>query len=134
MRLNMTTTIKLLLLAGISSLAVSCAGVVAVLLVRELLNEEAPKRTWTGRVTDTEGQGVGGVLVQVRAEVSGDDDVLSYSDETDFNGDYQIGYRWNEKVNYSIRVVFQDQVLTEQQVGKISLGDQQTDFVVDPPA
>lgn len=133
MRINKMTTVKLMLLTALSCMAVSCAGVVAALLVRELLNEEAPKRTWTGTVRDTEGQGVGGVLVQVRAEVSGDDDVLSYSDETDFNGEYQIGYRWNEKVNYSIRVVFQEQVLTEQQVGKIQLGDQQTDFVIDPP-
>ena len=77
---------------------------------------------------------MGGVLVQVRANVSGDDDTVSYSDETDFTGAYQIGDRWNEKVDYSIRVVFEEQVLFEEQVGKIELGDQQKDMVVALPS
>ncbi|MEZ5339626.1 MAG: carboxypeptidase-like regulatory domain-containing protein [bacterium] len=129
-----STSIKLLFLAGLLSVCASCGAAVAALLIRELLNDEAPKRTWTGTVRDSEGNGIGGVLVQVRAEVSGDDDTISYSDETDFNGEYRIGYRWNEKVDYSIRVVFEDQVLTEQQIGKVELGDQSTDFVVTPPS
>ena len=122
---------KILLALGFCVLlATSCAPVVAALLVRELLNDQAPKRTWTGTVTDTTGAAVGGVLVQVKAEVSGDTDNVSFSDETDNNGDYQIGYRWNKDVNYTIRVVFQDNVLAEELVGKVELGDQVTDFVI----
>ncbi|MCB1188664.1 hypothetical protein KDL29_16000 [bacterium] len=130
----MTSRIRILFLAGLLCFATSCGAALAVLLVRELLNDEAPKRTWTGTVRDAEGNGVGGVLVQVRANVSGDDDTVSYSDETDFTGAYQIGYRWNEKVDYSIRVVFEEQVLFEEQVGKIELGDQQKDMVVALPS
>lgn len=112
----------------------SCGAAIAALLVRELLNDEAPKRTWIGNVTDSEGAAVGGVLVQIKAEVSGDKENVSFSDETDNNGDYRIGYRWNKDVNYTIRVVFQDEILAEQFVGKIELGDQTTDFVLPPAA
>lgn len=125
-------SLRIMLLAGIMAFAASCAGVVAALLVRELLNDEAPKRTWTGSVLDDQGAGVGGVLVQVRAEVSGDDDQISFSDETSFDGSYRIGFRWHKDVNYTIRVVNNDVVLAEQLIGKIELSDQMTDFVVNP--
>lgn len=111
-------------------LACSCETVVATLLVRELLDDSAPKRSWSGRVVDTKGEAVGGVLVQVRAEVSGDEDLLSFSDETDNSGEYEIGYRWHKDVNYTVRVVFEGQVLAEKFEGKIELKDQETDFVL----
>jgi hypothetical protein len=76
----------------------SCSTIVAALLINELLNDEAPKRKWTGTVTDTTGEPVGGLLVQVRAEVEGDDDTLSFSDTTGLDGKYEIGYRWHEDV------------------------------------
>ena len=37
-------------------------------------------------------------------------------------------------MDYSIRVVFEEQVLFEEQVGKIELGDQQKDMVVALPS
>jgi len=119
-----------LMAAFLSILLTSCGAAVAALLVRELLNDEAPKRTWQGTVTDSTGAAMGGVLVQVKAEVSGDSDTVSFSDETDFNGDYNIGYRWHNDVNYTIRVVFEDEVLAEKLVGKVELGDQVLDFVI----
>jgi hypothetical protein len=122
---------KTILVVAFSALLLtSCGAAIAALLVRELLNDEAPKRTWIGNVTDSDGAAVGGVLVQVKAEVSGDTDNVSFSDETDNNGDYRIGYRWNKDVNYTIRVVFQDEVLAEQFVGKVELGDQTTNFIL----
>ncbi|MEZ5339625.1 MAG: carboxypeptidase-like regulatory domain-containing protein [bacterium] len=123
-------SLMLLSLFCMAALATSCETVVAGLLVRELLNDEAPKRKWTGRVVDTKGEAVGGVVVQVRAEVNGDNDLLTFSDETDNSGEYEIGYRWHKDVNYSIRVNYEGQTLAENFEGKIELKDQETDFVL----
>jgi len=120
----------ILALAFVLALACSCETVVATLLVRELLNDEAPKRKWTGKVVDTSGNAVGGVIVQVRAEVNGDDDLLSFSDETNNLGEFEIGYRWHKSVVYTIRVVFEGQTLAEKNEGQIELKDQETDFVL----
>lgn len=127
----MTSISRIILALGfLLALACSCETVVATLLVRELLNDEAPKRKWTGHVVDTSGNAVGGVIVQVRAEVNGDNDLLSFSDETDNKGEFEIGYRWHKSVVYTIRVVFEGQTLAEKNEGQIELKDQETDFVL----
>jgi hypothetical protein len=108
----------------------SCSTIVAALLVRELLNEEAPKRTWSGAVRDTTGSPVGGLLVQVRAELEGDADFLSYSGTTNLDGEYQVGFRWHGDVSYSVRVVHEGIVFAEEHFGRIELQDMQTDFVI----
>jgi hypothetical protein len=111
-------------------LLTSCSTIVAALLVRELLNDEAPKRTWSGVVRDTTGSPVGGLLVQVRAEIEGDPDFLSYSGTTNLDGEYQVGYRWHEDVSYAVRVVHEGVVFAEEHFGRIELKDMETDFVI----
>ena len=111
--------------------ASGCAGVAAVLLVNELLDNEAPERTWSGTVTDQDGDPVGGLLVQVRAEIEGDSNLLHYSDQTDFAGEYNITYRWHKDVRYSVRVVYDGVEYGLESYGRIDLGDKTTDFEVD---
>lgn len=123
------TAIGAVILAAGLALA-GCSTIVTALLINELLNDEAPKRTWTGTVTDTTGEPVGGLLVQVRAEIEGDDDILSFSDTTGLDGKYQIGYRWHKEVEYTVRVVFDSVVFAEEFIGQIELKDQVTDFVI----
>jgi len=111
--------------------ATGCAGVAAVLLVDELLDNEAPERTWSGTVTDQNGDPVGGLLVQVRAEIEGDSNLLHYSDHTDYIGEYSTTYRWHKDVRYSVRVVFDGVEYGLQSFGRIEKGDKTTDFVID---
>ena len=59
------------LIAAAAMLAASCTAALAGLLIYQLLDDEAPTRTWTGTVSDMAAEPVGGVLVQVRAEVAG---------------------------------------------------------------
>jgi hypothetical protein len=70
-----------LAIAGLVA-ANGCAAGVAALLLYQLLDDEAPVRTFTGTVRDASADPVGGVLVQMKAEVAGDDDVLHFSDTT----------------------------------------------------
>jgi hypothetical protein len=107
-----------------------CATALAGLLVYELLDDEAPVRTYTGTVRDTNGDPVGGLLVQMRAEVVGDSNVVHFSDTTNLDGDYTIKFRWNEDVNYSIRVIHEGTVYAEESLGHLPLQDQQQDFTI----
>jgi hypothetical protein len=111
-------------------LLTGCSTVLTALLVNELLNDEAPKRTWSGTVRDTTGEPVGGMLVEVRAELQGDDDLLHFSDTTDMDGEYRVGYRWHKDVNYGIRVVHEGVVFAEEQFGNIELKDMETVFII----
>lgn len=123
---------KLIALAVAAAvLAAGCTAALAGLLIYQLLDDEAPTRTWTGTVSDTAAQPVGGVLVQVRAEVAGKDDFMNFSDTTNLDGEYTIKFRWNSDVLYSIRVVHEGTVFAEESLGEIELDDQQTDFVID---
>jgi hypothetical protein len=119
------------LIAVAAMLAAGCTAALAGLLIYQLLDDEAPTRTWTGTVIDTEDQPVGGVLVQVRAEVAGKDDFMNFSDTTNLDGEYTVKFRWNSDVLYSIRVVHEGTVYAEESLGEIELDDRQTDFTVD---
>jgi len=115
----------------VGALAASgCATTLAALLVYDLLNDEAPVRTFTGTVRDSNGDPVGGLLVQMRAEVVGDSNVVHFSDTTNLDGEYTIKFRWNEDVNYSIRVIHEGTVYAEEVLGHLPLQDQQRDFTV----
>ena len=120
--------ISLLIVGAI--VASGCVAGVAALLVYELLDDEAPVRTWTGTVTDTNTDPVGGVLVQVKAEVAGNDDVMHFSDTTAQDGTYTVKFRWHEDINYTIRVVGDSAVYYEELVGKVLLVDREQDFVI----
>lgn len=119
------------LLAAAAILAASCTAALAGLLIYQLLDDQAPTRTWTGTVSDTAAEPVGGVLVQVRAEVAGKDDFMNFSDTTNLDGQYTVKFRWNNDVLYSIRVVHEGTVYAEESPGEIELDDQQTDFTID---
>lgn len=128
--------VKLALAMLVTITVTSCFGgsVVGGLLLTQMLNSEAPTHTWTGRVTSSaDGTGVGGVLVQVKAELLGSDDVLHYSDTTDYEGNYTVKFRWHEDVNYGLRVVHNGNELYYHNFGKILDQDQSTDMVVDLP-
>lgn len=121
--------------AGLVAVAVlaagGCATALAGLLIYELLDDEAPVRTFTGTVRDASDEPVGGLLVQLKAEVAGDDDVLHFSDTTTLDGEYTIKFRWNEDVNYTIRVIHDGTVYAEEVLGKLPLQDQQRDFTIE---
>lgn len=128
----MLKPVKLIgLIAATALLAASCTAALAGLLVYELLDDQAPTRTWTGTVRDTQADPVGGMLVQVRAEVMGKDDFMNFSDTTNLDGEYTVKFRWNSDVVYSIRVVHEDQVFAEEIPGQIELEDRETDFTID---
>jgi len=119
-----------LIIAG-ALLANGCATALVGLLVYQLLDDEAPTRTFTGTVRDSQSDPVGGILVQMRAEVAGDSNVLHFSDTTSLAGEYTIKFRWNEEVNYSIRVIDEGTVYAEEILGHLPLADQQRDFTID---
>ena len=86
---------------------------------------------WTGTVTDQNTDPVGGVLVQVKAEVAGNDDVMHFSDTTAQDGTYTVKFRWHEDINYTIRVVGSEStVYYEEVVGKVQLVDREQDIVI----
>lgn len=123
---------RFLALAAILALlaATSCAGGVAALLLYNILDDEAPTRTWTGTVTDQNSDPVGGILVQVRAEIANDDDLMHFSDTTNLDGEYTVKFRWHEDVNYSIRVINDGTVYAEETVGKVPEQDRELDFTI----
>jgi hypothetical protein len=123
-----TWTAGLLVSAALA--AGGCAATLAGLLIYNLLDDQAPVRTFTGTVRDANGAPVGGLLVQMRAEVAGDSNVLHFSDTTDLDGAYTIKFRWNQDVNYSIRVIHEGTVYAEEDLGHLPLQDQQRDFTV----
>ncbi|MFO7697138.1 MAG: hypothetical protein R6X16_08275, partial [Anaerolineae bacterium] len=49
------------LAAVVILVASGCAGVAGALLINELLDNQAPERTWSGTVSDSNGQPVDGV-------------------------------------------------------------------------
>jgi hypothetical protein len=108
----------------------SCGGLLTAYLVQQLLDDSAPKRTWSGKVTNPGGDPVEGLRVEVRASATGDNNVLTFDDATDEGGIYAIKFRWNENVSFTLRIYEGETMLTEKFIGKVSLGDQTTDFVV----
>lgn len=126
---------KLRLLAGcalaILLAANSCSTLLTAYLVNELLNDKAPRRSWTGIVTDQAGTPLPNLTVQVLAEVAGDDNILRFDDTTDDLGKFDVKYRWSKEVNYTLRVRDQsERVVFEQAFGKLELADRNTDITI----
>lgn len=122
-------SIALLLLAAGLSLT-SCSTLISAYLVNELLNDEAPRYKWTGVVTDTEGDPVEDVEVQVLGMVDGDNDVATFKDTTDNTGSYSITFRYNNNISYSVKVVKDGQTLAEQEFGEVDKGNKTTNFTL----
>ncbi|MCC7479770.1 carboxypeptidase regulatory-like domain-containing protein [bacterium] len=118
----------LVLCAGL--LLNSCSTLITAYLVNELLNDEAPRYKWTGVVQNTAGDPVEDVKVEVRGEVSGDDNVAVFSDTTDNTGSYSITFRYNGNISYKVRVSKDGQVLAEQSFGEVEKGDKTTNFTL----
>lgn len=115
--------------AALAALACGCSSLLTYYLVSEYLSDSAPKRTWTGTVSNGAGDPVEGLQVQVRATASGDDNVMIFSDGTDTEGFYSIAFRWNENITYALRVLEGENIVAEKYVGKIPLADQTTNLV-----
>jgi hypothetical protein len=126
--LSKRVLLSLALTAGL--LATSCTTLISAYLISQLLDNSAPKRTWSGTVRDTTGNPVGGVLVSVRGEVEGDTNIMKFEDTTETDGAYSISFRWNENVQYKVRVEHDGVILAEQDYGTIELGDRLTDFTI----
>jgi hypothetical protein len=116
-----------LVLLGVT-FACSCSALVAAYLINQLLDEKAPKKTWSGHVYDHLGDPVAGVTVEVHGSVSGDSNIAKYSDGTDVQGFYSITYRWNDKVEYSIHVLSGTTELASIDYGKVEKTDRVTDI------
>lgn len=113
-----------------SVLATSCGGLLTAYLVQQLLDDGAPKKTWSGKITNPAGDPVEGLKVVVRASAAGDNNVVTFDDATDVDGIYAIHFRWNENVSYTLRVYSGDTIVAEKYIGKVSQSDQTNDFVV----
>jgi hypothetical protein len=108
----------------------SCSSLITAYLVNELLNDKSPKFTWRGTVTDSENRGIANLDVRVRAEVAGDDDVLDFTGKTNDNGQYQVVFKYSEKIDYRVTVLSGETVLAERLVGKVGAADQRDDFTI----
>ena len=124
------TRIVLALAFALSILAYSCSAIVAAYLVNQLLNDKAPKKTWSGHVKDSTGDPVAGVKVEVRGTVAGDSNVATFADETDATGYFAIAFRWNQNVEYSIRVTQGGVVLKEVDYGTIDKSDRVSELTI----
>ena len=111
--------------------ATGCSSIVGALLVYELLDDKAPRRDWTGYVKDKDGNAVEGIEVIVKGEVTGDTDVATFSDFTDDEGYYDISYRWNKEIKYTITVEQEGVEIAERYEGRIELENQRTDFTIE---
>ncbi len=113
-----------------SVLVYGCSALVAAYLINQLLDEKAPKRTWSGHVRDTAGQPVAGVEVSVRGTVETDTNIASFKDSTDTEGFYSIKFRWNKDVAYDVRVESGGVVLAEVEYGTIENSDRTSDLII----
>jgi hypothetical protein len=116
--------------AASTMLLASCTTILSALLIQELLDDKAPRFNWTGVVEDTTGEPVEGVEVEVRGEVSGDEEIATFDDVTDNTGSYDITFRYNEEVSYSVRVTKDGSILAEQSFGRVDDGDKVTNFTI----
>lgn len=112
-------------------IATSCSSIAAYWLVKELLDEKAPRRQWRGVVTDRLGFGIEDALVTVTATVVGDEEDVAFNDLTNASGEYEIKFRWHEDIRYSLTVDIDSHVVAEKYEGRVELHDQQTDFTID---
>jgi hypothetical protein len=111
--------------------ATACSSLITAYLINELLNDKAPRRSWTGTVTDQGDHPVEGVNVTILAEVSGDDNILKFEDTTDDLGKFDIKYRWSKEVSYTLKVTDQsDRVIFQQNYGTVELDDRNTDITI----
>lgn len=124
------TRLVLALALAASILAYGCSAIVAAYLVNQLLNDKAPKKTWSGHVKDSSGDPVAGVKVQVRGTVAGDSNIATFDDETDATGYFAIAYRWNQNVEYSIRVTQGDVELVSIDYGTIDKSDRVSELTI----
>jgi hypothetical protein len=108
-----------------------CSSLITAYLINELLNDKAPRRSWTGVVEDQSGTPVENVKVEILAEVAGDDNILKFDDTTDDLGAFDIKYRWSKEVSYTLKITDQsDRVIHEQNFGKVELADRKTDITI----
>lgn len=112
-------------------IATSCSSIAAYWLIKELLDEKAPRREWRGLVTDRLGFGIEDAKVTVTATVVGDDDDVAFNDLTNASGEYEIKFRWHEDIRYSLTVDIDNHVVAEKYEGRVELHDQTTDFSID---
>ena len=108
----------------------SCSTLVTAYLLSQLLDEQAPKRTWSGTIRDTTGNPVGGIDIEVLGEIEGDTNVAKFKDTTDVDGSYTISFRWNKNVMYTVRVVHEGVIFASEEYGTIQLSDRVSDFVI----
>jgi len=108
----------------------SCSTLITAYLISQLLNDKAPKRTWSGVVHDTTGQPVGGVDVTVIGQVEGDVNLAKFAGNTDTEGHYAVRFRYNKNVSYSVQVSSHGVVLANEEIGTIEVGDRVTDFII----
>lgn len=108
----------------------SCSTLITAYLINELLNDKAPKRTWSGTVRDTTGQPVGGIDVEVIGEIEGDTNLAKFKDTTDVDGSYSIGFRWNDNVMYTVQVIHEGVIFASEEYGTVELSDRVTDFTI----
>src|SRR5207253_2648912 len=108
----------------------SCSQLITAYLVKNLINDSSPKFTWRGTVTDSENRGLSGLTVRVRAEVANDPDPLDFTGLTNDNGQYQIVFKFNDKVSYRLSVLSGTDVLAERLVGNVGASDQRDDFEI----
>lgn len=124
------TRVVLALALAVSILAYGCSAIVAAYLVNQLLNDKAPKKTWSGHVRDSNGDPVAGVKVEVRGTVAGDSNVATFSDETDAEGYFAIAFRWNQNVEYAIRVTQGGVELVSVDYGTIDKSDRVSELTI----
>jgi hypothetical protein len=108
-----------------------CSSAILGYLVYDYLNDSAPNLWWRGTVTDSTSVPVAGMLVKVRAEILGKNDVMDFSDTTDEEGNFDIKFRWSSEVSYTLRVYDGDEVVKETVVGKVNKAEQKTDITLD---
>jgi protocatechuate 3,4-dioxygenase beta subunit len=109
----------------------SCSTLLTAYLVNELLNDKAPRRSWTGVITDQAGTPLPNLKVILLAEVAGDSNILRFDDTTDDLGKFDIKYRWSKEVSYTLRVQeATDRVVFEQSYGKVELADRNTNITI----
>jgi hypothetical protein len=124
------TRVVLALALAVSILAYGCSAIVAAYLVNQLLNDKAPKKTWSGHVKDSTGDPVAGVKVEVRGTVAGDSNIATFADETDATGYFAIAYRWNQNVEYAIRVTQGNVELVSIDYGTIDKSDRVSELTI----
>ena len=128
--MNMQTKLGLLLCVVL--LASSCVAAGGIVLLGALLNDAAPTRVVSGTVTYADGNQHEPALVQMKASIAGDDDILVESAQIGPEGGfYSIKFKWNNEVNYTFRIVTEGgQEIYSEELGRIEKQDFQKDVIL----